>query len=383
MGRKKTPGLYKRGEFWHIDKQIFQCRIRESTGAVDLEEAERYLARCIERIRLATVYGVRPKRIFREAATKFLIENQHKASISDDAGRLKVLDLFIGDLSLESVHMGTLQPFIAARKKEGIKTRTINHGLQVTRRILNLAASEWLDEHGLTWLQVAPKIKLLPELDSRPPFPLSWEEQKRFFSQLPPHLLRMALFAVNTGCRDNEICSLRWEWEIPIPEIPNCSVFVLPREIVKNRDDRLVILNTIAKEIIEEVRGEHSEYVFTYRGRPLYRILNTGWENTRERAGLLNVRVHDLKHTFGRRLRAAGVSFEDRQDLLGHRSGRITTHYSAAEITQLIAAANKVCVEGKSGATMTIIRRLVGSNPSPHNIPTKDFVEKGNNLVSP
>ena len=36
--------------------------------------------------------------------------------------------------------------------------------------------------------------------------------------------------------------------------------------------------------------------------------------------GLPQVRVHDLKHTFGRHLRAAGVSFEDRQDLLGHRS---------------------------------------------------------------
>ena len=33
--------------------------------------------------------------------------------------------------------------------------------------------------------------------------------------------------------------------------------------------------------------------------------------------GFRRVRVHDLKHTFGRRLRAAGVSFEDRQDLLG------------------------------------------------------------------
>ena len=55
------------------------------------------------------------------------------------------------------------------------------------------------------------------------------------------------------------------------------------------------------------------------------------------------MRVHDLKHTFGRRLRAAGVSFEDRQDLLGHRSGRITTHYSAAELSRLIAAANSVC----------------------------------------
>jgi integrase len=49
-----------------------------------------------------------------------------------------------------------------------------------------------------------------------------------------------------------------------------------------------------------------------------------------------------LKHTFGRRLRAAGVSFEDRQDLLGHCSGRITTHYSAVELTRLIEAAEHV-----------------------------------------
>lgn len=59
--------------------------------------------------------------------------------------------------------------------------------------------------------------------------------------------------------------------------------------------------------------------------------------------GLPQVRVHDLKHTFGRRLRAVEVSSEDRQDLLGHRSGQITTHYSAAELTNLIEAANSVC----------------------------------------
>jgi hypothetical protein len=55
------------------------------------------------------------------------------------------------------------------------------------------------------------------------------------------------------------------------------------------------------------------------------------------------VRVHDLKHTFGRRLRAAGVSFEDRQDLLRHKSRRITTHYPEAELENLIAAAEKAC----------------------------------------
>jgi hypothetical protein len=67
------------------------------------------------------------------------------------------------------------------------------------------------------------------------------------------------------------------------------------------------------------------------------------WRKARERAGLLLVRIHDLKHTFGRRLRAAGVSFEDRQDLLGHRSGRVTTHCSQAELENLIRASNKVC----------------------------------------
>ena len=72
---------------------------------------------------------------------------------------------------------------------------------------------------------------------------------------------------------------------------------------------------------------------------------NTGWQNARKRVGLSQVRVHVLKHTFGRRLRAAGVSDEDRQDLLGHKSGRITTHYSAAELENLIEAANRVCGE--------------------------------------
>ena len=68
--------------------------------------------------------------------------------------------------------------------------------------------------------------------------------------------------------------------------------------------------------------------------------------------------MHDLKHTFGRRLRAAGVSFEDRQDLLGHRSGRITTHYSTAELQNLLEAANRVCEEkSRKSPALTILKR--------------------------
>jgi len=123
-----------------------------------------------------------------------------------------------------------------------------------------------------------------------------------------------------------------------------------------------------------QVRGEHPVYVFTREDSEGQRdrvghFRNSGWIQTWHRAaarypqelgreaptGFRDVRVHDLRHTYGRRLRAAGVSFEDRQDLLGHRSTRVTTDYSAAELANLLNAANQVKKSRKSPA-MTVLR---------------------------
>jgi integrase len=259
--------------------------------------------------------------------------------------------------------MGSLQPWIDHRRKEGVSAGTVNHGLQVIRRIVNLAAGEWVDDQGLTWLQAPPKIKLLPNNSKRQPYPLSWEEQTRLFRELPTHLEEMALFAVNTGCRDAEICGLRWDYEIEVPEL-GTSVFIIPGSGVKNGDDRLVVLNRIAGSVVHACRGRDPIYVFSYAGRRIARMLNSAWKKTRKRAELGHLRVHDLKHTFGRRLRAAGVSFEDRQDLLGHRSGKITTHYSAAELAKLIDAANRACDRDKRQPEMVVLRGLLQRGPA-------------------
>jgi integrase len=245
---------------------------------------------------------------------------------------LKQLDPFIGDLDIRNVHIGTLGRFIEARRKTGIKSKSINLALGVARHILNVAAVT----------------------DARKPYPLSWEEQTRLFKELPDRLARMALFKVNTGCREQEVCGLRWEWEIEVPEL-DTSVFLIPAEKVKNGDERLVVLNSDAKSVIESLRGQHPEYVFTYQGQRQKKMNNSSWRKARARAGLSQVRIHDLKHTFGRRLRAAGVSLEDRQDLLGHRSGRITSHYSAAELTSLIEAANKVVGQGSRKSPALVV----------------------------
>jgi len=357
MGRKRTPGLVRRQGLWHIDKRIGGRRVCQSTGTVELEEAELFLARQIEETRQAQIYGVRPTRSFELAAAKFVRENQHKRTIRNDIGQLKRLMPWIGSIPLNRIHIGTMQPWIEHRRKEGVATGTINHGLKVVRRILNLAQSEWLDENGLTWLAAAPKIKLLPDTKKRQPYPLNWDEQQLLFSALPAHLAEMALFAVNTGCRDAEICNLRWEWEVQVPPLKT-FVFIVPGEFVKNGDERLVVLNDIAKSVVQARRGKNPTHVFAYKGKPIVRMLNSSWCRVRKILSLEQVRVHDLKHTFGRRLRAAGVSFEDRQDLLGHRSGRMTTHYSAAELSKLIEAANSVCERSGNRPELVVLRRL-------------------------
>ena len=75
-----------------------------------------------------------------------------------------------------------------------------------------------------------------------------------------------------------------------------------------------------------------------------------------------------MQNSFGHRLRAAGVGFEDRQDLLGHKSERITTHYSAPDIARLIEAAEKVCERRPNTvlrvAAHTILTRLGTQNGS-------------------
>ena len=134
------------------------------------------------------------------------------------------------------------------------------------------------------------------------------------------------------------------------------SVFIVPGARVKNGEERLVVLNRVARSVVDARRGVDPVHVFTYEGHPINRMLTSGWLRARIRAGLPQVRVHDLKHTFGRRLRAAGVSFEDRQDLLGHRSGRITTHYSAAELSRLLDAANRVCDASEGQPELLVMR---------------------------
>lgn len=358
MARRRTPGLRKRGRYWHIQKVIRGYgALNESTGETDLQKAEIYLTKRLEEIRRVAIYGEQPDVTFRQAAIRFLKEECPTKSLERAGIALDWLLPFIGKKQLDEIHDDTLAPFKAARKRAGVKASTINKELGYVRRILILAARKWRTS-GRKWLLEAPLISMM-EGKPRRPYPLEWAEQQRLFALLSPRQARMALFAVNTGVRQGELVALRWSWEVQVPEL-DTSVFVFPGELTKNGDERVLVLNGIARRVLEEQREQHEVFVFSYKGKPLNRLNTNAFRRAREAAGVPECRVHDLRHTFGHRLRAAGVSLEDREDLLGHRSGRMTTHYSAPDLARLLEAANRLC-DQKQATVLRIVGQRTGS----------------------
>lgn len=308
--RRKPLGLLLRKGVWHIDKVLFGERICESTHTGDLNEAEMLLAHRIAEARKVHLYGESREHTFREAGVKFFKENQHKRTIERDVRTLKVLDPFVGSLPLKLVHQGTLETYIQWRRNKENCGGTINRAIAVVKRILNLASRYWRDEADQPWIEVAPMLPRLRHLHQREAYPLSVAEQRLLFSELKGHLKTMALFKVNTGLRQAEVAGSRWKWEVEIPEL-GTSIFVIPREHTKLELDRYVVLNRIARSIIESRRGKHPEFVFTYDGNPVTKIYNCGWKGARRRAtlryeqefkrqcpdGFRAIRVHDLKHS--------------------------------------------------------------------------------------
>lgn len=306
----------------------------------------------------------RPHYKFEDIAAKYLLEFEDKLSIQTEAVLLEAIMPFVGHLTLEQIHDDTLQPFIKARKAQGRKNKTVNASLAVVRHILNLCARKWRDNRGRTLLETAPLISMLALDDGRKPRPISWQEQRKLLPELPAHLQRMVLFDLSCGVRDDVVCNLRWEWEVKLEEL-ECSVFIVPPRYVKGRKGwRPLVCNRVAQSILEEQRGKHPEFVFTYQrgkhheAKPIETMNNNGWQHARNAVGLSDVRVHDLRHTVGMRLREAGVREETIADILWHSRGTMTAHYSVAQVGELLDALNLITDESnRKNASLEMLFR--------------------------
>jgi integrase len=327
----------------YFKKQYRGRRIRGASGTSDPEEAARRLRKRLDEIDNIDLYGKRRDFTFNEGAAKLLEEFQGSPkTLRIYAQQADILSPWIGSEYLKLICKDRLRPFIDSRRKDGVSVRTINMSMEFVRLVLRKAAHYWRED-GMSWIENCPIISFEKGSKAKP-YPISWAEQARFFDLLPGTEREIALFCVNTGLRDSVLCGLDWAWERH-EEAINESVFVIPSETIglKGRPPMILVLNRIARQVLESRRGKHDKYVFG----EVKNLTNSAWKKAWKLAGLPTGKefrkgVHNLRHTFGKRLRDAGVDERDVQDLLHHVPKSITRHYSAPEVRKLRQEAEKV-----------------------------------------
>ena len=337
-----------------IDKRHRGIRIGMRVGAMSQEQAERLSCEEMKRLddEISRRSYHRPN--FADCALRYLEQSR-------DMRSLESIRVHVRRWSSISVIWSRCRSTTARwghSSRQGSPTaRARPRSLEVLRTILRRAARSYRDDSGRPWLDaIPPLITMLPE-HARPPYPITWDGQDRLFPKLPGHLARMALFAVNTDLRDSNVCGLESNWEVRVPEIGR-SVFVVPEEARKSKRPHVVILNDIAWSIVQTQRGRHPIWVFPYQGRSIGKMNNSAWQRARLEVGLRGVRVHDLRHTFACRLRAAGVSAEDRAALRGHANQSMVGPHASADVGRLLVEANLVLNRQETRTRIARCQRL-------------------------
>jgi integrase len=249
--------------------------------------------------------------------------------------RVHILQKF-GAYRLDQITDQGIASLIARMRDAGYASGTTNRVLVLLRFIFNLA-KKW----GVAGSIKNPTagLKTAPDV-CRERF-LTHDEVRRLFSALDADENKVAACAIKllllTGARRNEITYAKWEyvnWER--------RTLLVPR--AKSGRPRSIHLNSAALELLSSIsRTEGNLNIFPSQvtGRPSP-SLHFPWFRVRERAGLFDVRLHDLRHSFASFLVNQGVSLYVVQGLLGHTQARTTQRYAHLASDTLSDAAEMI-----------------------------------------
>lgn len=159
-----------------------------------------------------------------------------------------------------------------------------------------------------------------------------------------PMLFPIVGFLLMTGARRSEALFAKWE-HIDLDR----ETWLIP--LSKSGKPRHIPLSAGALSFLAEAKkvanyyplARTSPYVFPNRktGGPFSNIFNS-WDTARKKAGLADVRMHDLRHSFASALVNNGLSIYDVKELLGHSSVSTTQRYAHLSQDRLSKAAKTV-----------------------------------------
>jgi integrase len=241
-----------------------------------------------------------------------------------------------GDKYMDEITKRDIIGFIAKHRTDHADA-SVNRIIILMRYIFNLAL-RW-DTKGVKANPTAgiplleennKKERYLSEVEAQALFQAVHQSESKMLQYIIPMLIL-------TGTRKREVLDAKW------------SEFDFERRLwrigmTKSGKARHVPISDGVMTLLQSVpRIEGCEYVFANpdTGKP-YSSLFSSWDNARKKAGLGDVRIHDLRHSFASFLVNSGRSLYEVQKLLGHTQIKTTQRYAHLANDTLLSASNIV-----------------------------------------
>jgi integrase len=338
--------VFKKGRHWYIDYYVKGVRKRKKIGR-SKQIAELALAQVQVKIAKGEYLGIyeEKKLTLRQFAPEYLAHSQaNKRPSSYHRDRITIhrwLTPAFGEQYLFDITLVGVERY-KQQRLDAVDPATVNKEVNCLKAMLNKAVRwGYLKDNPLKGMSALKE----------PPGGLRYlmpEETTRLLAacHTPPYLRSIVVLAMHTGMRRSEILALRWG-----------DIDLRRRTITlghtKNNERLVIPMNdTVAAVLRAWPRVVGTDALFPDLNGPM--VSRAFWRACRK-ADVLNLRLHDLRHTFASYLAMGGFNLRAIQQLLGHKDLRMTARYAHLSADHLQQAVKSLDASLGSDNTMDTI----------------------------
>ena len=314
----------KQSATWYICWTEGRRSCRKSTRTADLRQAERVLTKFLAAL-TAPPERFNMSQLFEAYATERTQDNIRSPETL--RWHLKRPNEVFGDLHPNDLSRPLIRDTIEDWREEGTSDSTINKRLRLVRASLNWAVRE-------DWIDNAPYIPAPAQAKPRTRYLTREEFQALYMATDEPHVKAFLALGVWSGHRMSAILSLTWG--------QLADGFVRPTGGHENKRRAVVPINApLALSLGTAYAIRDSDYVISWRGEPITSI-KTAFYKAVNRAGLEDVRIHDLRRTCATWLAQKGVKMELIAAYLGDGQRTVDLHYAHLSPDYLVKASESI-----------------------------------------
>ena len=179
-------------------------------------------------------------------------------------------------------------------------------------------------------IEIVPTVKLY-KLQNKRECVASSEEYQALIEASSIHLRRILICCYETGMRSGEIKGLTWE------KVDWKEGFVrLKAEDTKEQRAKNIPISPALRTVLRDIRRDQREgkvasitgHVFTWKGKPITEGWKTAYKAACRRAGITDLRFHDLRHTFVTRKVKEGWDYKRIIAITGHSTFAVFQDYN-------------------------------------------------------